>query len=95
MTFQVIGKGRLLAGQSSSIKIEQIFLNVYYFDNLDNIDVIDEAKDVENTTKENNDTFINLNEQDEPDPAIVDSKKRKNPSIIDWPGLEDGRIATA
>ena len=26
MTFQVIGKGRVLAGQTSSIKIEQIFL---------------------------------------------------------------------
>ena len=61
---------------------------------LDIGNVVDE-NDVEITTKESNDIFKDTIDDNEPDPAIVDSKKRKNPSIIDWPGLEDGRIATA
>ena len=56
---------------------------------------IDDNRDVENTKIDINDIFKDTIEVNEPDPAIVDSKKRKNPSIIDWPGLEDGRIATA
>ena len=59
---------------------------------------MDERDDVENTTKELNDIFINTIDPydlDEPDPAIVTQRTRKIPSVTDWPGLEDGRIATA
>ena len=93
--YLVIGKS-LLAGQSSSIKNELIFLNLYFLNDLDNVDTIGDAKDVENTKIGTNEIFINKDEHDEPDPAIVDLKnKRKIPSISDWPGQEDGRIATA
>ena len=38
--------------------------------------------------------FKDTIELNEPDPAIVNSKKEKNPRYTDWPGLVDGRIAT-
>ena len=84
MTFQVIGKvaiGRAIFKHQN----EQIFLFQLYF-----LDI----GDVENTTIERNDTFINTINYDEPDPAIVNLKIKKESNITDWPGLEDGGIAT-
>ena len=70
----------LLAGQSSSIKNEQIFLFQLYFHNNLDIDKNDDnldVGDVENTTKKTNDIFNDTIEMHEPDPAIVDSENKE------------------
>ena len=95
MTFQVIGKGRVLAGQTSSIKIEQIFFKgLFERTFLISNNVVD-GNDVEITKNDTNNIFNDTIEQDEPDPAIVDSKKDEESKLITgWPDLEDGGIRT-
>ena len=56
-------------------------------------DVVDE-NNVEITTNDRNDIFIDTFALNKPDPAIVDSKIKKNPIVTGWPDLEDGRIRT-
>ena len=70
----------LLAGQSSSIKNEQIFLFQLYFHNNLDIDKNDDnldVGDVENTTKNSYDIFNDTIDVDVPDPAIVNSKNKE------------------
>ena len=56
-----------MAGQSSSIKLNEASSKEF----------IDGIWDVENTTNERNDTFINIIELEQPDPAIVALKNKK------------------
>ena len=66
-----------MAGQTSSIKFEQIFLNGLFSLNLDDVGTNDERDDVEITKNYIIDTFIDIVKLDEPDPAIVALKEQE------------------